>query len=291
VSVQAGWAVGPGAGLASLAPDGRSLAVLGPSRDADRAPVAVHDAATGAAQAAFTVDVGRPLRMWLGPEGTSLAVCQVVDRFQSSALFDRRTGRRCGAVPGPVWGFAFARDGSGLASWAWEGPVGWHDASDGRRLGDFEASAGYGGEMLTTDGRRLAAVSEERPTLSVWDVATRRSTATMGLSGWLLAPPAFDADGRLFCLAEGGLLDEGGNVLGPAGWPPSERATTFSIAGHGAFLARGPLTLRVWRPDGASPPLEGDAEGLLACGWLPDGRLLTCGRDGVNLWPAALFRA
>jgi hypothetical protein len=290
-AMQAGWPTTPGAVQGSLAPDGRALAVLGPSGRADGwLAVAVHDAATGAPRGAFTLEAGRALGLWLGPEGAALAARHYHNTLHVE-LFDPRSGRRLGALPGEMYDLAFAPFG-GLASLGPEG-LGWHDARGGRRVGDFEASAGrVAWAGLATDGRRLAAPVARPPSVGIWDVATRSQRAAIGLPGRPLSPPAFDAAGRLFCLAGGDLIDEGGSVVGPSGWPPTERAVTFAVAAHGAVLARGPLTLRVWRPDGASPSFDGDAEGLLACGWLPDGRLLTLSRDhGVNLWPAALFRA
>jgi hypothetical protein len=57
-------------------------------------------------------------------------------------------------------------------------------------------------------------------------------------------------------------------------------------------LACGHRQLRVLRLGGGGPDFEGDAAGLWACGFLPDGRLLTLGVGGrVRLWPAELFRA
>src|SRR5262249_42969634 len=141
--------------------------------------------------------------------------------------------------------------------------------------------------------------------LRVWDVAPRRARPQRPRAGSPPAAPAFTPDGRLFVVVRSGrspaplALAEplrGARATFALPWHVFGLAGAPALSPDGAVLAACDVLgrLRAFTLPGvggqAVPLLEG--RDVQACGWLPDGSLLTFGRRGgvVNVWPAAALR-
>ncbi len=158
---------------------------------------------------------------------------------------------------------------------------------------------------FTPDGKQLVSGSMDG-TVRVWSLEGDRTSQIVLESGDLLYP-YIDIDpsgqkilvsghrGRVFLVPlEGGsprLLEgfSSATVVGPVAFGPSGRFAAAAAAAMGG--PKEEKVIRVWdlesrefRESRVLGPVEGDGKGFGALHFLPDGRLLSCGPNGLHRW-------
>jgi WD40 repeat protein len=291
----------------SLAADARALAVVEPG-----AQLRLYDLGTGKRRWQRKVEGEHLFLPALSADGKALAVSA---RDESSAsegrwrlyLYDARSGKRRGAVPGCYGPAAFSPGGKYLACGD-RHAVRLFEAATLKEVRRFAGSVGQAQSLAFSDDGKLLAAGGQH-VVDVWDVATGRRRNDLPAHRGAVSCLRFSPDGRR--LASG--ADDGLALL----WDVSTQRVAHSFAGHGravvslAFspdgntLATGDGQLRfgmdsreaqvrLWDLTGGRLRRQwsGHLHAVRDLAFSPDARLLATagGDDRARLWEAATGR-
>jgi serine/threonine protein kinase/WD40 repeat protein len=208
---------------------------------------------------ARVTDLGAaPARIWISPDGRSLAIA-LLDRLE---LRDIDAGRVVLALAGKALRIDFAANSRRAAIGFADGTIVLADVVAGREVARFNAGLGTTPMALRPDGSRLAIADKRR---------------NSGVEIWDLDPPKKAAILRLV---------ERGPALALA-WSPDGRRLGIGLVGT--------PTAEIWDVAERRPvvTLEGHAQEVGVLGFHPDGNLvLTLSYDGsARLWDVATGRS
>ena len=264
---------------AALSRDGRWLAL--PSSRA----VELLDAQTG--QVVRTLEDGAR-NVVLSPDGRLLA--GTTSRGQAK-IWQTQTGEEVWTADYPARYLTFSPDGATLCC------LGRQDVllvtvATGREHRMPVEAATLEGLAFSPDGK-LLAIDEAGGNVRIWQVATGRPVRVLEKLGRYVKQLAFSADGTALRALSYDSVTSWNVASG-------KLPTTTELPGVGSWWASSDLRLlalghpdtvaRVWdvRSGQEMAVLRAGEEGITACAFCPDGRLLTaCGSDGLKVWDVA----
>ena len=232
-----------------FSPDGSLLASAGGQEDAIR----LWDVKSGELVDTLYGHDGGIYPVDFSPDGTLLASGGKKDFWTN--LWDVKSGALAATfyhdakIKGTVLSVAFSPDGSLLASAGITGEIELWEVSSGEYLASFDGRHEEGIHLLdfSPDGRLLASGDRRDSVIILWNVATRKSIATLEGKG----PVSFSPDGRLLAT---------GHVDG---------------------------NIRIWGVSTHQPVIKLPAlRNICTVSFSPDGHLLASGGVGgpINLW-------
>ncbi|QJW97138.1 sigma-70 family RNA polymerase sigma factor [Frigoriglobus tundricola] len=278
----------------AFTPDGKRLAF------GQLDHVVVFDTATGKPVHDFGGHSGTVWNLAFTPDG------RLVSGSREGLVWDPRTGRELGGLPGHLQGLAVSRDGRQIATSGTDKKVRLRDAVtlEEVRVIDTKGTAAYN-VAFSADGKELA-VRGDKPGIQVYDTATGRPlrvVASGELVQWFWLTP----DGRR--LVFGPLSDE--TKVHVREWATDKPVLTFDIRKqitHGQLLSADGrfLATKGWNGTvcvcdlgtgkqictfDTNPPRKRKGAGVIvgAVAFSPDGRTLATGSAGgpIRVWELA----
>ncbi len=188
------WPIGDGVGAMALAPDGRTVALLG-RKDAD--PVELRDLDTGATLRTLRQGPGNRNGLAFAPDGKTL----LVSSYQRIEVWDVTTGKVIGGwnrrTDSPA---VFAPDGKSVAWTGYDEKTGiarlWvaeRERGEPRVVG--EPMNSFEAPCFSPDGRVLA-VATDAGAIRLWDVASGKEALPQDAHSSPILGLAFTPDGR-----------------------------------------------------------------------------------------------
>jgi WD40 repeat protein len=187
----------------AFTPDGKALVATGAAQKSRNAKVVLWEVATGAVKWATPLDSDGGHSVAITPDGKTVVVATVEDPV---TLFDRATGRKVGALKGPVLSSPIAVSGDGrwvaAADRAHELVV-W-DLASGRIHAYLKGhTKPVWALAFSPDGKTLVSAGEDDDAIA-WDIAAAKvkqtfRTARLDRTSWVRSL-AFSPDGKTVAL-------------------------------------------------------------------------------------------
>ncbi|MBR7673992.1 WD40 repeat domain-containing protein, partial [Streptomyces daliensis] len=248
--------------FAAFSPDGTTLATGGDTEQPGKDGLALWDTTSRRPSRTERIGHGGSSDIAFSPDGRILAVARAQDN--TIELRDAQRPERATTLPAPntsegVSGIAFSPDSRTLAVARRSGTTLWDTTERVRRAtlsSPAKASLTTAAIAFSPDGRVLAVASAQN-TVTLWDVAERKTVATLNGHGGPVYDLAFSPDGKTLATANADTTA----VL----WDVEKRVPRASLTGH-----TGPIRAIAFSPDGKTLATGSDDRTALL--WTTDPR-------------------
>jgi WD40 repeat protein/tRNA A-37 threonylcarbamoyl transferase component Bud32 len=272
----------------SVAWDGDGKRIAAASEDAT---VRVWDATTGESLSTLRGHVATVYSVCWSPDGNRLATASADGTLK---IWDATTPDEVFTMGG--WTISWSPDGTQFVTRAGEG-LQIVDAATRRAAAAFgQDAAGMLTVAWSGDGKRVAAVTDNNASISVWDVASQRQvikfpTGYGAWAPWIAWCPRLD-DWRLLATCQDGTIDlwDAARGVKLREFPGTDKpqAAAWSPDGDRIAGSADSASLKVWSTTSGAELLSLPVDRAVTVDWNRDGkRLAVASRDGtITIWDA-----